>query len=213
MLYSVFNQKVNEFKADASVRGALVVGSFARGTETPYSDLDLVVLASDNKVVEEVVSGVPVESHYRTYEGLIEELKEPKCLYLYAYSKIIFDNSGELEYIVKLAKQKLKDYVVPQEELSRLKHVMSALKEKLNAAINLGNTLKISYLVHNNFKDIVAYLYAINNLPVPPQGFLYEISDNLPLKPCEKWLESILMLKGVALAQFIIKTAYLGEIL
>ncbi len=204
-LYKVFEAKLSEYERDEGVYGVLVTGSLARGTETPYSDLDIILLANENKVIEEVIDGVPVESHYRTYEGIMEELNgKPYCLYLYAYSKIVKDGNGELRKLQNIALNRLANYKIADEQKQELCHVMSCLKEKLVAALALNNGLKTDYLVHNNFKGIVEYVYSVNGLPVPPQGLLYEIYDELPVKPSDKWIEKLITLKGSELGRYIL---------
>ncbi len=205
-LYKVFEAKLSEYERDEGVYGVLVTGSLARGTETPYSDLDIVLLANENKVVEEVIDGVPVESHYRTYEGIMEELNgKPYCLYLYAYSKIVSDTDSQLKKLKNVALNRLSNYKISKTRLAELKHAMGTLREKLVAGLALNDGLKIAYLVHNNFKVIVEYLYAVNGLPVPPQGLLYEIYDELPVKPSDKWIEKLVTLSGSELARYILE--------
>ncbi|MBQ8177698.1 MAG: hypothetical protein IJ033_00745, partial [Clostridia bacterium] len=156
--------------------------------------------------VEEVRDGVPIETHYNTYKSIIDRFKwDSGSLYLYVYGKIIMDSDGTLQKIVAEAKQMLVDYKVDDERKDFVTHKMQALKEKLTAAIKLNDTLKISYLIHNNFKHVVDYVYMQNSLPVPPQGLTYEIYDNLTVKPSDRWVERLLTLKGIELAEYVLR--------
>ncbi len=199
----VFNKKVEELKRDERVQGIFITGSLARGTETEYSDLDIIVLYDRDKVVEEVIEGIPVETHYNQISAVKERLiKEPSSSYLYVYGKIILDEKGELKDIVGFAKEVLANYEVSEEKRVYLKHKMHALKEKLTASLALSDELKTSYLIANNFKHVVDAVYAQNSLPTPPQGLNYEIYNLLKIKPSDKWMEKILTLKGNELASF-----------
>lgn len=202
-IHEVFENKVNSLKEDNRVEGIFITGSLARGTETEYSDLDIIVLYDEDKVVEEVIEGIPVETHYNKISAVKERLiKEPSSAYLYAYGKIVIDERGELKDIVGFAKEVLANYEVSEEKKEHLKHKMHALKEKLTASLSLSDELKTSYLIANNFKHIVDAVYAQNSLPTPPQGLNYEIYNLLKVKPADKWMEKLLTLKGNELAIF-----------
>ncbi|MBQ9115324.1 MAG: nucleotidyltransferase domain-containing protein, partial [Clostridia bacterium] len=183
-IHSVFEKIVNELKSDSLIRGIFVTGSLARGTETEYSDLDIIVLYGENKVVEKVVDGVPVEIHYNTLESTMERFSfDAGAVYLYVYGKIVEDRFGELNKLQKEAKDKLMSYKPSVERVEKLTHKMNALVEKVTASLALKDSLKISYLLHNNFSHVVDYVYMLNSLPKPPQGLTYEIYDNLDIKP------------------------------
>ena len=202
-IHEVFENKVNSLKEDNRVEGIFITGSLARGTETEYSDLDIIVLYDEDKVVEEVIEGIPVETHYNQISAVKERLiKEPSSAYLYVYGKIVSDEKGELKDIVGFAKEVLANYEVSKEKKEHLKHKMQALKEKLTASLSLSDELKTSYLIANNFKYIVDTVYAQNVLPTPPQGLNYEIYNLLKVKPADKWMEKLLTLKGNELATF-----------
>ena len=202
-IHEVFENKVNSLKEDNRVEGIFITGSLARGTETEYSDLDIIVLYPEEKVVEEVIEGIPVETHYNQISAVKERLiKEPSSAYLYVYGKIVSDEKGELKDIVGFAKEVLANYEVSKEKKEHLKHKMQALKEKLTASLSLSDELKTSYLIANNFKYIVDAVYAQNVLPTPPQGLNYEIYNLLKIKPADKWMERLLTLKGNELATF-----------
>ena len=202
-IHQVFENKVNSLKEDNRVEGIFITGSLARGTETEYSDLDIIVLYPEEKVVEEVVDGIPIETHYNRLDGVKERLiREPSSAYLYVYGKIVSDEKGELKDIVGFAKEVLANYEVSEEKKEYLKHKMHSLKEKLTASLSLSDELKTSYLIANNFKHIVDAVYAQNSLPTPPQGLNYEIYNLLKNKPADKWMEKLLTLMGNELANF-----------
>ena len=205
-IHSVFEKVVNELKSDSLIRGIFVTGSLARGTETEYSDLDIIVLYGENKVVEKVVDGVPVEIHYNTLESTIERFSfDAGALYLYVYGKIVEDRFGELNKLQKEAKDKLMSYKPSVERVEKLTHKMNALVEKVTASLALKDSLKISYLLHNNFSHFVDYVYMLNSLPKPPQGLTYEIYDNLDIKPCERWIEKLLTLDELERGEMVVK--------
>ena len=202
-IHEVFEKKISQIKKDGLVQGILLTGSLARGTETEFSDLDIIVLYPENKVVEEVIDGVPVETHYNTYAAVLSRLGEDAGFaYLFTYGKIIEDGSGILRELTRLAENRLKSYEPSDAEKAFVAHKIQALREKLYASLSLCDSLKTAYLIHNNFKLIVQFIYLENSLPVPPQGLLYEIYDCLEVKPADKWLEKLLTLEGEELAEF-----------
>ena len=201
-LHDILDRKVTRLKSDDRVQGILITGSLARGTETEFSDLDIIVLYDSNFVVEEVIEGVPVETHYNSRESILLRFMDdvPSC-YLYTYGKAVYDPYGELSELTEIARHTLAEFSVKENRKEYLRHKLFALKEKLTAAINLHDTLKISYLIHNNFKVLVECVYAINSLPVPPQGLSYEIYGTLKLKPSANWLKELITLNGIAQAE------------
>ena len=202
-IHEVFERKIGELRADKDIRGILVTGSLARGTETEYSDLDIIVISNKDEVVEEVIDGVPVETHYNRAEQVKKWLvADPPSCYLYTYGKIIFDQEGVVENLVNVARERLANYEVTDLRKAYLNHKLNALKEKLVASLNLNDDLKIHYLIYNNFKVIVESIYALNSLPVPPQGLSYEIFDTLKVKPNENWLKKLITLRGREQAEF-----------
>lgn len=204
-IHEVFEQKRLSLLREPNVKGIMLTGSMARGTETPFSDLDIIVISNENRVVEEVIDGVPVETHYNTISRVKEDfLNRPSSAYLYAFGKIISDEEGILHDLVGFSKKLLSSYSVSEERRAFLEHKMSALREKLTASINLQDDLKIDYLIHNNFKYIVEYIYLKNSLPPPPQGLTYEIYDSLKIKPCDQWLIKLITLKGVEGGEFVL---------
>ncbi|MBR2481040.1 MAG: nucleotidyltransferase domain-containing protein [Clostridia bacterium] len=203
-IHEVFERKVNELKADENVKGIFITGSLARGTETEYSDLDIIVISDKDEVVEEVIEGVPVETHYNRVESVKKWfVASPPSCYLYTYGKIVWDREGVLSELQDLACDLLDKYEVLDVHKVYLSHKLSALKEKLTASIALNDSQKISYLIHNNFKIIVESIYAVNSLPVPPQGLNYEIYGTLKQVPSKEWLKLLITLQGLELAEYV----------
>ena len=202
-IYEVFNKVQEELKNDSRVMGIFLTGSLARGTETKYSDLDVIVLSCINCVDEKVVEGVPVEVHFNTLESIKERFRvDAPSLYLYKYGKVIYDPSNIFEGLIQEANCLLENYVVSEERKAYLKHKIGALKEKLTASLNLKDHQKINYLMHNNFKVIVESIFALNSLPLPPQGLTYEIFNTLSKKPSDTWLTDIINLKGIEQGEY-----------
>lgn len=204
-IHEVFERKIEELKGDESVKGILVTGSLARGTETEFSDLDIIAIGDRDEVVEEVICGVPVETHYNVAEKVKKWfVADPPSSYLYTYGKIIYDPEGIVEGLVALAKERLENYEILDIRKAYLRHKLDALKEKLHASIRLNDEVKINYLVHNNFKVIVECVYAQNNLPIPPQGLNYEIFSTLERVPSTDWLTKMITLKGVEQGEYLL---------
>ena len=204
-IHEVFERKVNELKQDSRVKGIFITGSLARGTETEYSDLDIIVVADINEVYEEIIDGIPVETHFNTAETIKKWfVADPSSCYLYTYGKVVWERENLFDDLIASAKYRLDNYEITDIRKVYLKHKLGALKEKLTASIALNDTLKISYLIHNNFKMLVESVYALNSLPVPPQGVGYEIYDTLKITPQKGWLKDLVTLKGIALAEYVL---------
>lgn len=196
-------KKIDVIKDDERVLGILLTGSLARGTETEFSDLDIIVLYDSDFIVEEVLEGVPVETHYNSVDKVRERfVSDPTFCYLWKYGKIMFSRGNALENLVKESCERLENYTLSSERKCYLNHKVCALKEKLNASVALKDQDKINYLIHNNFKVIVESLYALNSLPTPPQGLNYEIYNEIKAKPCENWMLKLITLKGVEQGEF-----------
>ena len=205
-IHEVFDRKIEELKSDDRVQGILLTGSLARGTETAYSDLDIIVIADFKDVKEEVIDGVPVETHYDTVESVRKWLAvKPESAYLYTYGKVIYDRDNVLQGLINYAKNILESYEITEIRKAYFNHKLKAIAEKLTASLALKDDQKINYLIHNNFNVLVEMVYALNSLPVAPQGLNYEIFHTLNIKPCESWLTDLVNLKGVELGNYVMK--------
>ncbi len=203
-IHEVFEKKVNELKADDRVMGILITGSLARGTETEYSDLDIIAIGDKNEIIEEVIDGIPVETHYNKVESIKKWfIADPPSCYLYTYGKVVYEREKVLGDLIKTAKNRLDTYEVTDIRKVYLNHKLGALKEKLTASLALKDEQKINYLVCNNFKMLLESVYALNSLPVPPQGLNYEIYDRLLIKPCDDWMLKLVNLSGIELGKYV----------
>ena len=203
-IHEVFEKKVNELKTDDRVIGILITGSLARGTETEYSDLDIIVVADVDETIEEVIDGIPVETHYNKVESIKKWfIADPPSCYLYTYGKVVYEREKVLGDLIKTAKNRLDTYEITDIRKAYLSHKLGALKEKLTASLALKDEQKINYLICNNFKMLLESVYALNSLPVPPQGLNYEISDRLLIKPCDDWMLKLVNLSGIELGKYV----------
>ena len=99
----LFEKLVSNFKRDKSINGVMLTGSVACGTETDFSDLDIIALCGENKFDSSVIDGVTVEIHYMTFDKAIKKLNSsPMEVYRYLDGKIEYDN-GNLQKLVDRA--------------------------------------------------------------------------------------------------------------
>lgn len=188
----IFKKLVSEFKKDNSIDAVLLNGSVAVGTATEMSDLDIIVLCSENKFVSKVIDDVLVEIHYITYDKAIERLnKNPMEVYKYLDAKIEYDN-GKLQEIVSFAEDIFNHYRVSEKEKLEIISWLKSTGIKLKSAFLKQDMLFVSYLVSTNLWKVLEGVWAVNQQPIPPSSSLYRRYKNLKYTPCPDWFESLL---------------------
>ena len=184
---------VLEYYKAQNIVGLILQGSFGKGTATKFSDVDLAFLCKDKKQTECLMR----EAHHlydfgdffiepRFYN--IEELEKAPLSERYFFqdkyiwpqserfskqnAKILYDPESRIKRLLK------KKLVTPKKEKSLLLGdliylVGLGLSYKLPRLMSQKEYLKAHFLMNSIAKNIVEYLYVINNKFIPYEGDLF----------------------------------------
>lgn len=164
--YKVYFQVLN-LKKDGRYLGAFIFGSVARGDATAESDFDVKVIVdvdnSCNKINHPHIDGVKIDLTFQSFKQLQDftnnEIKKRERVPMIAESIIVFDKTGDLANLKRLAKKtkpkkaQRKDYqliqflvyhVLNKAERNLIKDPHTAL---LVMSIDLNELLKMYYWI------------------------------------------------------------------
>jgi predicted nucleotidyltransferase len=193
---------VLEYYKNDNIVGLLLQGSFAKGTATKFSDVDLAFLCRDKKQTERLMK----EAHHlydfgdffiepRFYN--IQELEKAPLSERYffqdkytwsqserfskQYAKILYDPENRIK---KLLKKKL---VIPKREkdllIDDLTYLINlGLAYKLPRIMKNERYLEAHFLMNSIAKNIVEYLHISNNRFIPYEGDLFYLLTSGKLK-------------------------------
>jgi predicted nucleotidyltransferase len=114
---SALEKSLDKWRNKKNVEGALLTGSYATGTATEFSDLDLFIVLSDsarwNRKELHLVDGITVElticsiSQFEKY--IDNEYRENKSVVsrMWSVGKIMFDKHGEIDRLRRKARKQL----------------------------------------------------------------------------------------------------------
>ena len=112
---SALQKFINKWKSKKEVIGALVCGSYITGNPSKHSDLDIeILLKSKTPWTEsgnEIIDGFLFEYFARSFKEHCEEFKEDYRLrskieaHMFTTGKVLFDKTGELKKLIKIAKR------------------------------------------------------------------------------------------------------------
>lgn len=189
----IFNNELLNLKANKNIKGVMLIGSVAYDTATEDSDLDIVVLCNKDEFISKYVDNILVEIHFQKYSTMLKKLKSnPKEVYKYIYSKIIFED-GKLTQLVNEANKIYENFVISTEELDSIVYWISSTKIKLLSAIKSNDLNKISYLISTNTWKLLEGVWAVNNKPMPPTNLVFYKHGVLSKTPFENWFKKLLI--------------------
>jgi len=164
------------------------MGSVAHGTAMPDSDLDILILGTDEKFIAKTIDGILVEYIYTTPQKALQKLTDSDMeLYHYLGSRIVYDKDGELENLMSFAAAKYSNFVVSQKTKTQISHWLLSVKLKLLAAFAANDAVKINFLTATNSWKIIEALWAVNGKPVPPSGSVLRFIGELSIVPFDDW--------------------------
>lgn len=202
----LFEKFVSDFKKDKSIDGVMLTGSVACGTETEFSDLDIIVLCGENKFVSSVIDGITVEIHSITFDKALEKLNSsPMEVYRYLDGRIEYGN-GELQKLVDRAAELYNSFNINNKEKNDIFYWLKCTKTKLEAALSGDDETLTSYLVSINTWKVLEGIWAVNNKPVPPASSLYRRYKDLENIPFDGWFEKLMVGKTQSRANAMLKT-------
>lgn len=201
----VLDKEIEVLKDNKKVEAVLLTGSVAYGATVEDSDLDLIVIADEDRFVSKYTDGVLVEIHFHKYSTLVKNLESNSTdVYNYLYSKIIFDN-GKLEKLIAKAKAICNNYCTPAKEKEDIGYWLLSTKIKLTSAINSKDETKISYLISTNTWKVLEGVWAVNNKPMPPSSLAFAKYYDLKYIPFDNWFNDLLIGDGIPRARAMIK--------
>ncbi|MER3483531.1 MAG: DNA polymerase subunit beta [Meiothermus sp.] len=168
---------VATLRADPKVAGILLTGSQARGDNIPGSDLDFWVLltgVSVRRFRAEQQDGVWTEFHFRNLVQARELMRQnPMELYSHLDGRILYDEGGKLAELRAEAQHLYDTFQVLEADRRALAQWLTSAKRKLEAALQEGNLLKVSFLASTASWKLMEGLWAANSKPVPPRGAVF----------------------------------------
>lgn len=183
---------IPELRADQSITAVMLMGSVAAETENPYSDLNLFILGSKNKLQTEQMDGITVEYLYITQEAAQSKLdKSPSAVYYYFGSKIIYDLDGRLIKLMRSAMNKYKKYKANEKDKLELRQYLMSARSKINAAIYLKDFLRADYITATTTDKLIEAVFALNDIPLPPVSKMFHELPNLRHIPDPVWFENL----------------------
>lgn len=190
---AVLEKELQILRKRADIEGILLIGSVAYGTASETSDLDLIVICSEDKFSSKYTDEILVEIHFNKYSTLLKKLKaNPVEIYKYLYSKIIVDN-GKSAKLISMANSIYCNYSTPINEIENIVYWLLSTKIKLQSAINSNDTEKVSYLISTNTWKILEGVWAKNNKPMPPSSLAFEKHSELKCIPFDGWFDRLLL--------------------
>jgi len=176
-MQALIENTVTTLRTDPKVAGILLTGSQARGDSIPGSDLDFWVLltgVSERRFRSEQTDGVWTEFHFRNLVQARELMRQnPMELYSHLDGRILHDEGGKLAELRTEAEHLYQTFQLPEAERRALSYWLSSAKRKLEAALNEGNLLRVSYIVSTSSWKLMEGLWAANSKPVPPPGAVF----------------------------------------
>ena len=183
------NKFVREWKNKQEVEGIVVTGSYALGLHSPKSDIDVVIVFSDNYKYEQrgnnVIDGVLIE--YIAKPGFLwrdlfkENFSSGNRLFanMFIVGKILFDRNGRTKKIKQEAESYLKKKYkkMNEEKIEMAKYHLwdglSKLKSYKNKDFN-----KYAPLYYLQLSKILMYYSRFTLIDMPATAKLYKFLNN-----------------------------------
>ncbi len=190
---AVLEKELQILKNKADIEGILLIGSVAYGTASESSDLDLIVICSEDRFLSKYTDEILVEIHFNKFSTLVKKLKaNPIEVYKYLYSKIIMDN-GKSAKLISMANNIYCNYSTPSNEKESICYWLLSTKIKLKSAIYSNDNEKASYLISTNTWKVLEGVWAKNNKPMPPSSLVFEKHGELKAIPFDGWFDRMLL--------------------
>ena len=185
---AVYNELIKSMLTDTDISGIMLMGSVARGTATPASDLDIMVLCGKDEFRTEYIGGVLVEYIFLTYKNAKVKLSNNDMdLYHYLNGRIDLDKDGHLLELQETARNKYLTYKTDKILRAPLYHWLLSTKIKLASAMEDRNELLASFIIATNSWKILEAVWAVNDKPMPPSGSVLLFMNELICTPFDNW--------------------------
>jgi hypothetical protein len=171
---SALEQVLAGLKANANVLGVLLVGSLARGTARPDSDIDLLVVQADaDRVTDRRGYGpIALECSFRTPEAWTEQFTPTRVGdeswgYAFLDGVILHDPHEVVAELVHRAAQAHAAYQVPKHIVDHYLWLWSHIRPKMEAVLQRGDIVEIGWSAAIMTHPVLQTVWVINDLPLP----------------------------------------------
>ena len=219
---------IDLMKKKHGVTSAMVVGSYAKGTMNPNSDVDLYFIGPKldfcergREYFEDIEFEYFINPEWKYYHRMLED---KTTLHILSSGKILFDSNGQMEILKKKASNKIKDYA-PQLKEQRKKdyafHLETIRKdgEDLHRQGNIEDFLYFTGSKINFLAEVICLLrsklpiyakYGVSEMKEVDPTFSallknFLLASHVDQKKGQKWIELCLYVSK-ALGNVDIKT-------
>ena len=150
----------------------LIAGSVCRGEHVATSDVDLLVVTTEDSLLEvgprRLVDGLLVEWIARPEAEWLARFDRPKTSWLYSFleAEVLMD-SGPAGRLVKAARGVLETYRTPAELRELLATTLWHGQAKLDRAQAAGKPRELGYWAALCVESVLDSLYAVRDVPLP----------------------------------------------
>lgn len=170
----VLDEIIAELHEDADVCGIMVVGSVARGTARADSDLDLVIVATedDRQPWQSRPHAVPVDFTVRTAGGWRENftpnrIGDESWGYAFLDGVILHDPTGTVARLTADIPKIHARYRVPAHIKDHYARLWRHVRPKMQAVLQRDDPVEIGWAAAAMTNDLVRTVWAANDLPNP----------------------------------------------
>ena len=156
---------IQKWESKKEVIGALVCGSYITGNPSNHSDLDIeILLKSKTPWTEsgnEIIDGFLIEYFARPYKKHCEEFEEDYKsrskieAHMFTTGKVLFDKTGELDKLIKIAKKYMVKKYTPQSkiEIKNIKYRLWDRCDNLEEVFE-ANSKEFFFVFYVHLKDL-----------------------------------------------------------
>ncbi|WP_210718583.1 nucleotidyltransferase domain-containing protein [Amycolatopsis acididurans] len=170
----VLDEVIAELQTDTDVCGIMLVGSVARGTARADSDLDLVIVATeDNKQPWQLrPHPLPVDFTVRTAEQWREhftpnQIGDESWGYAFLDGVILHDPTGTVARLTTDIPKVHARYRVPAHIKNHYARLWRHVRPKMQAVLQRNDPVEIGWAAAAMTNDLVRTVWAANDLPNP----------------------------------------------
>lgn len=178
-------KKLKSLKDHPQYTAGLIFGSTARGEITKNSDIDVILVTNSAKLCDNVshplLEGIKVDISFTNFSKLKqrneEEIASAKRIPILAECIILFDKTGELHQLKKIA-QKTKPKLLSKSKHQWIQFMILHATDKAKRHLK-SDPLSSIYSLHSNIGEILKFHYQINRR--------WWVSDKRLIKDIETW--------------------------
>ena len=176
-----------------NARGAMIIGSLARGTALEASDLDVLVVAADDDAASfrrELYAHRLVEIVSKSLAAWRTHLTNQRPRWVWSLAdggEVLFDD-GALHGLIEEAAAVLTEFVTSDEVKAELATNLWHLRAKLERAVSSGDPQIAAYFAGLAVPDVLDAFLALHNRPCVPGSRRMEVLATLNLDNVDRLL-------------------------